>query len=89
MAGPGDCGSADLHAFARRFLPKLRAVPPCVMAEATGLSEGYCSCVRRGRKVPHARHWATLAGLGEERDPLGMPGPKESRRPSSPPSGRA
>jgi hypothetical protein len=34
------------------------------MAKATGLSEGYCSLVRRGLKVPHRRHWAVLAELG-------------------------
>ncbi len=34
-----------------------------VMAEATGLSQGYCWFVRRGQKVPHRRHWAALARL--------------------------
>ena len=40
------------------------------MAEATGLSAGYCSFVRRGQKVPHRRHWWALAALGE--DPAGQ-----------------
>jgi len=35
-------------------------------AAQTGLSEGYCSFVRRGRKVPHRRHWAALGRLSDE-----------------------
>jgi hypothetical protein len=33
------------------------------MAEATGLSPGYCSFIRRGISIPHPRHWLTLARL--------------------------
>lgn len=51
--------------FARGILPRLRSVPLSVMAEATGLSLGYCSFVRRGQKVPHRRHWGSLARLGD------------------------
>lgn len=36
------------------------------MADATGLSQGYCSFVRRGQKLPHWRQWPTLATLGVE-----------------------
>ncbi len=52
-------------AFTRDVLPGLQSVPLRVMAEATGLSEGYCSFVRRGQKVPHRRHWLSLAALGD------------------------
>ena len=41
----GTGGGSD---FARDVLPSLASVPLRVMAEATGLSEGYCSFVRRG-----------------------------------------
>lgn len=57
---------ADGQAFERDILPRLRSVPLRVMAEATGLSLGYCSFMRRGHKVPHQRHWAALARLGGE-----------------------
>jgi hypothetical protein len=30
---------------------------------ATGLSEHYCSLIRLGKKVPHARHWEALRRL--------------------------
>ena len=49
--------------FAGDVLPGLLNVPLRVMAEATGLSEGYSSFVRRGQKVPHWRHWEVLARL--------------------------
>jgi len=52
--------------FARDVLPGLRHVSLQVMADATGLSKGYCSFVRRGLKVPHRRHWAALARLAEK-----------------------
>jgi hypothetical protein len=49
--------------FARDVLPRLQRVSLHVLAEATGLSEGYCSFVRRGVKTPHRRHWEVLARL--------------------------
>jgi hypothetical protein len=27
---------------------------------ATGLSPNYCSMIRRGKVIPHARHWAAF-----------------------------
>jgi len=33
------------------------------MVEATGLSKGYCSFIKRGVKVPHERHWPALSQL--------------------------
>jgi hypothetical protein len=51
--------------FTREILPVLQDIPLGKMARATGLTEGYCSFVRRGLKVPHCRHWNTPARLGE------------------------
>jgi hypothetical protein len=56
-------GDEEAMDFVRDVLPRLRGVPLGRMAEATGLSPGYCSFVRRGLKVPHRRHWPTLAHL--------------------------
>jgi len=61
----GGTEPGDDVTFARQVLPQLRSIPLREMAEATGLSEGYCSLVRRGLKVPHRRHWAVLAQLVE------------------------
>lgn len=63
----GSNTETDPDVYARNVLPGLRHLPLRVMAEATGLSEGYCSFVRRGQKVPHRRHWDALARLREER----------------------
>lgn len=49
--------------FAHDILPMLQDIPLSRMAKATGLTEGYCSFVRRGLKVPHRRHWGKLAQL--------------------------
>src|SRR6476646_185134 len=51
--------------FLRLIQPQLSEVAPSVLAEATGLSSGYCAQIRAGKRVPHTRHWATLhlAGL--------------------------
>lgn len=51
--------------FARDILPMLQGISLRKMAEATGLTEGYCSFVRRGLKVPHRRHWQTLLSLAD------------------------
>lgn len=56
----------DCEYFSREILPKLQAVSLRVMSEATGLTQGYCSFVRRGLKVPHRRHWRSLAELANK-----------------------
>jgi len=53
-------GDADLATFAQEIAPKLAAVSLARMMDATGLSRPYCAMIRRGEKVPHARHWARL-----------------------------
>jgi len=52
---------ADPAVFDREILPMIRQVPVPVLAAASGLSEPYCSLIRLGKRVPHPRHWATLA----------------------------
>jgi len=49
--------AADPEVFTRNVLPLLQGVSLGAMAKATGLSQQYCSLVRRGLKVPHSRHW--------------------------------
>lgn len=47
---------ADPEVFRREILPHLQKVSLGRMAKATGLSEQYCSLIRRGLYVPHPRH---------------------------------
>ena len=56
-------GEADPEVFRREILPGLQSISLGAMAEATGLSEGYCSFIRRGMKMPHRRHWGALRRL--------------------------
>jgi len=62
---------ADPEVFQQEILPQLEGVTLSAMAETAGLSEPYCSLIRRGRYVPHARHWQGLKDLctSHERDP--------------------
>lgn len=52
-----DTDVQDRVHFTREILPLLQDFPPSHMAMASALTEGYCSLVRRGLKVPHWRHW--------------------------------
>ncbi len=56
----------DPEAFVREILPGLAGVSITAMAVATGLSESNCSLIRRGRIVPHPRHWSGLSEVGAQ-----------------------
>jgi len=58
-----DDGSLDGLDFARDVAPRLAALPLRTIAEATGLSQAYCSKMRAGRCIPHRRHWQALIEL--------------------------
>ncbi len=53
-------GRPDPSVFQAEILPGLRDVSNGELVAATGLSEHYCSLIRLGKKVPHARHWEGL-----------------------------
>ena len=53
----------DPDTFTTQILPLLQDVPLSAMVEATGLSKGYCSFIKRGIKAPHERHWESLRRL--------------------------
>ena len=46
--------------FTELIRPKLTQVTLAEMIDATGLSRPYCAMIRRGERVPHARHWQVL-----------------------------
>jgi hypothetical protein len=50
-----------LGAFAREILPGLRRSTARELAEATGLSVGYCRTILNGDAVPHPMWWSVLA----------------------------
>jgi CRISPR-associated endonuclease Cas1 len=50
----------DLSEFSRDILPRIVAVPTRVLAEATGLSVGYCRRVKNGAVTPHPMWWEPM-----------------------------
>jgi CRISPR-associated endonuclease Cas1 len=54
----------DEEVFRSEILPGLQGLPLSTLVAATGLSQQYCSLIRRGLKVPHPRHWESLRTLG-------------------------
>jgi CRISPR-associated endonuclease Cas1 len=59
-----DGPNSDPEIFQLDILPGLRDLPLGAIQDATGLSAHYCSLIRLGKRVPHARHWEALRGLG-------------------------
>jgi CRISPR-associated endonuclease Cas1 len=55
--------TADLGAFNRDVLPRLKGVSLRRIRDATGLSLSYCARIRGGVSVPHAVHWPALRQL--------------------------
>jgi hypothetical protein len=51
---------SDPAIFTSEILPGLRQRSIGELVAATGLSEHYCSLIRLGKRVPHARHWEVL-----------------------------
>lgn len=56
----------DESAFKSEVLPSLQGLSLSTISAATGLSQQYCSLIRRGLKVPHPRHWTSFKNLAEE-----------------------
>jgi CRISPR-associated protein Cas1 len=59
-----DGSPPDPAAFQSDILPRLRGLAINDLVAATGLSSHYCSLIRLGKRVPHARHWEALRRLG-------------------------
>lgn len=58
----------DEAVFVNEILPHLQSLSLSVIATHTGLSQQYCSLVRRGLNVPHPRHWPAFATLIRSHD---------------------
>jgi len=50
-------------AYRARIQPRLAEVTISSIAAALGVSGGYAAAIRAGLRIPHARHWRTLAHL--------------------------
>jgi CRISPR-associated endonuclease Cas1 len=49
--------------YREQIQPKLAAFTVSAMASALGISKPYATDIRRGKRVPHPRHWEKLAQL--------------------------
>jgi CRISPR-associated endonuclease Cas1 len=59
----------DEKAYHEKILPRLAAVTVPTILSALDVSEPYATDIRSGRRIPHPRHWLTLARL------VGVSGP--------------
>ncbi len=53
----------DRKTYITRIQPHLAGVAVAVLRSALGVSEPYAAFIRSGSRVPHPRHWPTLAQL--------------------------
>jgi len=49
--------------YVKRVVPALASVAKSQIRSALGVSEPYSSDIRAGKRIPHPRHWETLAQL--------------------------
>jgi hypothetical protein len=52
-----------MGAFERDILPRIADVPARALAEATGLSVGYCRKVKQGAVTPHPMWWEVMRAI--------------------------
>ncbi|HWZ96864.1 MAG TPA: CRISPR-associated endonuclease Cas1 [Candidatus Dormibacteraeota bacterium] len=57
----------DINAYKQGVQPRLSRLTVPAIRKALGVSKGYATNVRSGRKVPHQRHWLALAQLTQLR----------------------
>jgi CRISPR-associated endonuclease Cas1 len=50
-------------AYCEQIQPRLREIAVPAVSAALGVSEPYATDIRAGKRVPHPRHWRTLAEL--------------------------
>ena len=65
--------------YSREIRPRLKSITLSTLASALGISIPYASDVRKGKRVPHPRHWRTLAGLVGISPDSGMPALESTR----------
>jgi CRISPR-associated protein Cas1 len=53
----------DQKTYINKIQPRLARVPISALQSALGVSEPYAAFIRSGSRIPHPRHWPTLARL--------------------------
>ena len=53
----------DQETYLRKIQPRLSSVTVPAIRTALGLSKAYATNIRSGKRLPHPRHWLTLAQL--------------------------
>ena len=53
----------DEETYLRKIEPRLAGITITVISSALGISKPYATDIRAGRRLPHPRHWQTLARL--------------------------
>ena len=53
----------DRETYINKIRPRLAGVTISVLRSALGISEPYAAFIRSGSRIPHQRHWPTLAQL--------------------------
>jgi hypothetical protein len=66
----GDGDLTDPGHFERMILPTIQDIPLRRLAEATGLSLGYCALIRAGERVPRPQHWPAFARASAQTERL-------------------
>lgn len=51
------------QAYREKIQPRLREITVPTISTALGISEPYATDIRAGKRVPHPRHWKSLAIL--------------------------
>jgi CRISPR-associated endonuclease Cas1 len=53
----------DRNTYVSKIQPRLSSVTAYALQSALGISEPYAAFIRSGTRIPHSRHWQTLAQL--------------------------
>jgi len=53
----------DEETYREEIQPRLNEITVPTISTALGLSEPYATDIRAGKRIPHPRHWLTLAQL--------------------------
>ncbi len=59
--------------FVQKIQPRLKEISPSKIKSALSVSMPYAIDIRKGRRIPHPRHWQVLARIAGSEAPLHMP----------------
>jgi hypothetical protein len=59
----GQVASFTEQEYREKVPPRLAGIKLAALKSALGISRPYAINIRSGRRIPHPRHWETLAAL--------------------------